>query len=58
MLWMEDNFLLVKFESSVLCTLEAYIRHLGYFLPHFMNKKADHGFKGLEKCTPLTDKIS
>ena len=29
---------LVKFESSVLCTLMAYIGHLGYFIPHLMNK--------------------
>ena len=29
---------LVKFESSVLCKLMAYIGHLGYFIPHLMNK--------------------
>ena len=29
---------LVKFESSVSCKLMAYIGHLGYFIPHLMNK--------------------
>ena len=32
---------LVKFESSVLCKLMLYIGHLGYLIPHLMNKKAD-----------------
>ena len=48
---------LVKFESSVLCTLEAYIGHLGYFIPHLMNKKADFGFKVLKKWTSKTEKM-
>ena len=32
---------LVKFESSVLCKLMLYIGHLGYLIPHLLNKKAD-----------------
>ena len=48
---------LVKFESSVLCTLLAYIGHLGYFIPHFMNKKADFGFKVLKKLTSKAEKM-
>ena len=54
-LWMEDN--LVKFESSVLCTLLAYIGHLGYFIPYFMNNKADFRFKVLKKMTSKTEKM-
>jgi len=46
---------LVKFEISVLGTVKAYIGHLGYFVPHFMNKKADYGFKALKKCTSKTE---
>ena len=42
---------LVKFESSVLCTPEAYIGHLGYFVPHLMNKKGNYGSNVLKKCT-------
>ena len=48
--------LLVKFESSLLCTLLAYIGHLGYFIPHLMNNKADFGFKVLKKLTSKTEK--
>ena len=48
---------LVKFESSVLCTLLAYIGHLGYFIPHLMNNKADFGFKVLKKLTSKTEKM-
>ena len=47
---------LVKFESSVLCTPEAYIGHLGYFIPHLINKQADNGFKVLKKYTSKTEK--
>ena len=49
--------LLVKFESSLLCTLLAYIGHLGYFIPHLMNNKADFGFKVLKKLTSKTEKM-
>ena len=48
---------MVKFESSVLCTVEAYIGHLGYFVPHLMNKKADYGFKILKRCISKTEKM-
>ena len=48
---------LVKFESSLLCTLLAYIGHLGYFIPHLMNNKADFGFKVLKKLTSKTEKM-
>ena len=47
---------LVKFESSVLCTPQAYIGHLGYFIPHLINKQADNGFKVLKKYTSKTEK--
>ena len=48
---------LVKFESSVLMSLMAYIGHLGYFIPNLMNNKADLGFKVLKKLTSKTDKM-
>ena len=48
---------LVEFESSALCTLKAYIGLLGYFIPHFMNNKADYGFTVLKKCTSKTEKM-
>ena len=46
-----------NFESSVLCTLLAYIGHLGYFITHLMNKKADFGLKVLKKLTSKTEKM-
>ena len=48
---------LVKFESSLLCTLLACIGHLGYFIPHLMNNKADLGFKVLKKLPSKTEKM-
>ena len=39
------------FESSVLCTLEAYIGHLGYFVSNLMNKKQIMGSKFSKKIT-------
>ena len=48
---------LVKFETSVFCTLVAKIGLLGYFIPHLMNKKADYGFKVLKKWTSKTEKM-
>ena len=39
----------VKFESSVLCTLEAYIGHLEYFVPHFYELKSSLWFQRSKK---------
>ena len=46
---------LVK-ESSVLCSLVAYIGHLGYFIPYLIYKKADFEFKVLKKWTSKTER--
>ena len=48
---------LVKFESSVLCILVAQISHLGYFIPHLMNEKADLGLKVPKKGTSKKEKM-
>ena len=48
---------LVKFESSILFILVAYFGHLGYCIPHLMNKKADFWCKVLEKWTLKTEKM-
>ena len=56
MLLREDNFVLVKFESSILFILVAYFGHLGYCNPHLMNKKADFGCKVQKKWTSKTEK--
>ena len=42
---------LVKFESSVLCKLLAYIGHLGYFIQHLINKEAEFRFQVFKKLT-------
>ena len=47
----------VKFENSVFCTLVTYIRHLGYFIPHLIDKKADLGFRVFKKWTSKTEKM-
>ena len=47
---------MVKFESSVLCILVAMISHLGYFIPHLMNEKADLGLKVPKKGTSKKEK--
>ena len=48
---------LVKFKSSVLCKLMSYIGHLGYLIPHLMNKKADFRFQVVKKWTSKAEKM-
>ena len=47
---------LVKFESFVLCKLELYISHLGYFVSNLMNKKQIIGSKFSKKKLPKKQK--
>ena len=46
----------MSFLVNFFCTIVAYIGHLGYFIPHLMNKKADFGCKVLKKWTSKTEK--
>ena len=47
---------MVIFQSSVLCTLVAYIGHSAYFIPHLIIKKTNIGLRILKKSTTKTAK--
>ena len=50
----------VKFENSVFCTLLTYIGHLGYFIPHLINKRKqilDQSFQKMDLKNTKNEKM-